>query len=112
MRSLILLLLLLLLSILSPGWSKSHLKLWNCIPFSSPIDSGAVSKTNGGFRKSILMKEKERGKESFCPKLQAVSAFLSLWHSVQTFPALSWTGALCRYEEVECVFVEIAEGKQ
>ncbi|KAJ4941762.1 hypothetical protein JOQ06_011636 [Pogonophryne albipinna] len=53
-----------------PGWSKSHLKLWNCIPFSSPIDSGAVSKTNGGFRKSILMKEKERGKESFCPKLQ------------------------------------------
>lgn len=50
-----------------PGWPESHLKLWNCIPFSSPINSGAVSKTNGGFRKSILMKEKEKeqGKDTY-----------------------------------------------
>lgn len=47
---------------------QSHLKLWNCIPFSCPIDSGAVSKTNGGFRKSILMKEKEQGKERYLEK--------------------------------------------
>lgn len=51
-----------------PGWPESHLKLWNCIPFSSPIDSGAVSKTNGGFRKSILMKEKKQGKERYLEK--------------------------------------------
>lgn len=50
-----------------PGWPESHLKLWNCIPFSSPINSIAVSKTNGGFRKSILMKEKEKeqGKDTY-----------------------------------------------
>lgn len=55
---------------LHPPWPESHLKLWNCIPFSSPIDSGAVSKTNGGFRKSILMKEKakEQGKERYLEK--------------------------------------------
>lgn len=51
-----------------PGWPESHLKLWNCIPFSGPIDSGAVSKTNGGFRKSILMKEKEQRKERYLEK--------------------------------------------
>lgn len=46
-------------------WPLMHLKIWNGIPFSSPIDGGAVSETNGGFRKSILMKENqaERGKE-------------------------------------------------
>lgn len=50
-----------------PGWPESHLKLWNCIPFFSPINSEAVSKTNGGFRKSILMKEKEKekGKDTY-----------------------------------------------
>lgn len=43
---------------LHPLWPESHLKLWSC---SGPIDSRAVSKMNGGFRKSILMMEKENG---------------------------------------------------
>lgn len=53
---------------LHPRWPESHLKLWNCIPFLGPIDSGAVSKMNGGFRKSILMKEKEKEKEVFAKR--------------------------------------------